>query len=232
MLILFRENIENRISLSREEINHIKALRLQSGDWVLVSQGNGIGYYGKIIKENKILIDYEIPPLIKNFQNISIASAIPSGNRFDKMIEMSTQLGIGNFYPLIFERSERKDFSLERTKKIIKQACSQSKNLKLPTIHSSYKFTDFINKISKNYIIFYADTTKNGLTITEIINFIKNKSLKNILVIVGPEGGFSPKEKEFLSQNYKCLYLNDNILRIETAVLSVLSIFAFLEKNI
>ncbi|GIX40545.1 MAG: hypothetical protein KatS3mg129_0278 [Leptospiraceae bacterium] len=55
--------------------------------------------------------------------------------------------------------------------------------------------------------------------------------MENIAIIIGPEAGFSKEEKQYLNQNFKGLILNENILRIETAVINVLSIFQFLKMN-
>lgn len=232
MLIIFREQITEKIKLEKEEINHIKALRLKEKDLIFVSNGKGIAYNATLQKDYTLQVNRDQPAKTKSFQNISIATAIPDGNRFEKMIDMATQLGVSNVYPIIFERSNRKSFSIERTKKIIKQACSQSQNFLLPEIHSPMHYFEFVKKIEKFYFLFYADPTKeNNLNINEIYKFISKNPLKEILVIVGPEGGFSLKEREHLKNNYKAIYLSENILRIETAVISLLSIFSFLYQN-
>lgn len=232
MIIIFRDKIEEKILLEKEEIQHIKALRLKHKDKILVSNGKGIAYYATLEEKNFVQVNFELEPIVNNFQNISIASAIPSGNRLDKMIDMAVQLGISSYYPIIFDFSERKEFSLDRLKKIIKQASSQSKNLILPEIYKPKKFNDFINFINKTNLIFYADIEQeNSILLNEISNYLQKYSLKEIIVIVGPEGGYSKKEREYLKKHFLSIYLSSNILRIETAVISLLSIFSFLSVN-
>ncbi len=232
MFIIFREEIKEKFKLEKDEINHIKALRLKEQDTILISNGKGIAYYATLKKDFMIQIAPNIPPKIQKFQNISIASALPEGNRLEKMIDMATQLSLSNFYPILYERSNRKSFSLERIRKITKQASAQSQNLILPEIHLPMHFFNFTKKIYKRYNVFYADTTKdNCLKTEEIIRLISVNLPQEILVIVGPEGGFSPKEREYLKNNYKAINLSKNILRIETAVVSLLSIFSFFYQN-
>lgn len=233
MLIIFRDKIEEKIFLDRDEIQHIKALRLNKKDTLLVSNGKGIAYYATVEEKNYVQVNFELEPIVKNFQNISIASAIPSGNRLDKMIDIAVQLGISSYYPIIFDFSERKEFSLDRLKKIAKQASSQSKNLILPEIYKPKKFNDFINYVYENKIIFYADIeSENSIKLNELFNYLRKYSLEEFIVIVGPEGGYSKKEREYLKEHFLSFYLSPNILRIETAVVTLLSIFSFLSINV
>jgi 16S rRNA (uracil1498-N3)-methyltransferase len=236
MLILYRENFleftNELILLTREEIQHIKALRLKNNDELFLSNGKGVAYKGLFQYPDKIKILYNTKLIENKIHNVSIFSAIPSGNRFEKMLDIAVQLGLIAFYPVIFEFSERKDFNLNRVKKIIQQASSQSGRYTLAEIHPPIKFQEII-KIKQNYqLMIYADRDpKNKIDYFELINTIKKIDLKEIAIIIGPEGGFSKKEKILLEKNFKGIVLNENILRIETAVINVLSVFSFLKLN-
>ncbi len=234
MFIVYRTNKEltssPKILLTKEEMQHIKALRLKNGENLLVCDGEGTAY-PSILELPYTIIKNEKEKIIDNSnQNICIMGALPSGNRFDKMIDMAVQLGISCYIPVIFQYSERKDFSIERIQKIIKQSASQSRRLKLPRIYSSITFKEIFDYTKHYKYILYADIQKKGtISILELMEIIKKNPLYTIAVIVGPEGGFSPEEKEILQNKFKCLYLNEYTLRIETAVINILSIFHFLK---
>jgi len=234
MLILYRDKKILRkiqVALTKEEIQHIKALRLKQNEEILISDGEGTAYKA-ILELPNVIVNFRDCLIENKNNNVAIFSAIPSGNRFEKMLDMAVQLGISNFYPVIFDFSERKDFSKERVNKIIQQAASQSKRFSLPKIHDPVLFKQIWN-YKNQYDFFFADpNTTNRFMLSDLIELIKEKPLEDIAVIVGPEGGFSKKEKEILRNEFKPIYLSENILRIETAVLNILSIFSFIKINL
>jgi len=234
MLILYRDKKILRkiqVALTKEEIQHIKALRLKQNEEILISDGEGTAYKA-ILELPNVIVNFRDCLIENKNNNVAIFSAIPSGNRFEKMLDMAVQLGISNFYPVIFDFSERKDFSKERVNKIIQQAASQAKRFSLPKIHDPILFKQIWN-YKNQYDFFFADpNTTNRFMLSDLIELIKEKPLEDIAVIVGPEGGFSKKEKEILRNEFKPIYLSENILRIETAVLNILSIFSFIKINL
>ncbi len=234
MLILYRDKkILNKIqiALTKEEIQHIKALRLKQKEEILISDGEGTAYKA-IVELPHVIVDFRERLIENKNNNVAIFSAIPSGNRFEKMLDMAVQLGISNFYPVIFDFSERKDFSKDRINKIIQQAASQSKRFTLPKIHDIILFKQIWN-YKNQYNFFFADpNTSNRFMLSNLIELIKDKPLEDIAVIVGPEGGFSKKEKEILINECNPIYLSENILRIETAVVNILSVFSFIKINL
>jgi 16S rRNA (uracil1498-N3)-methyltransferase len=234
MLILYRDKKILRkiqVALTKEEIQHIKALRLKQNEEILISDGEGTAYKA-ILELPNVIVNFRDCLIENKNNNVAIFSAIPSGNRFEKMLDMAVQLGISNFYPVIFDFSERKDFSKERVNKIIQQAASQAKRFSLPKIHDPILFKQIWN-YKNQYDFFFADpNTTNRFMLSDLIELIKEKPLEDIAVIVGPEGGFSKKEKEILTNEFKPIYLSENILRIETAVLNILSVFSFIKINL
>lgn len=237
MLILYRDKDflekSDTLSLTNDEIHHLRALRISEDEFFFVSDGRGIGYKAFFKFPNLAIIQKNTKIQENKLYNVTLFSALPSGNRLDKMLDMAVQLGIHSFYPVIFEFSERKEFSMERMKRIILQSASQSHRFFLPELYEPIKFEE-IQSLKKNFShVFYADLSiKNPLPWEQFIQIIKSYSLKELAVIVGPEGGFSTNERNIMEQNFKGITLNDNILRIETAVISILSIFQFIKLNL
>jgi len=140
------------------------------------------------------------------------------------ILQKATELGIAKIIPIISERTEVKDLNIERAKKIVVEATEQSNQLNVPDIEEPQKLKDFINSLDGNTNLFFADIN----TEKKIDNKIIEKS-KKISVLIGPEGDFSPNEREMIlaRDNVISFSLSKNILRTETAAISALSLINY-----
>ena len=140
------------------------------------------------------------------------------------ILQKATELGIAKIIPIISERTEVKDLNLERAKKIVVEATEQSNQLNVPDIEEPQKLKDFINSLDSNTSLFFADIN----TEKKIDNKIIKKS-KKISLLIGPEGDFSPNEREMIlaRDNVISFSLSKNILRTETAAISALSLINY-----
>ena len=208
------------LSLNQDEINHLRSLRLlEKKIEIEIRDGNGKScFYEKSINSTEIkkMKECDFQPKEKE---IRIATAIPKGNLFNLWLTKGTEIGVSHFYFLIFQNSERKDFNLKRSQKIVQQAASQSRRYYLPTIDNPLSFQDFVQPNQK-YILLHP-TSKC---------FIQKDSLKsNSIFLIGPEGGFNQREIEFAKEkNISFFHLGKNILRIETACIYIASLQRFL----
>ena len=137
------------------------------------------------------------------------------------MIQKATELGITKFIPILTDRTIVRKLNYERINKIIIEASEQSNRLNVPEFHEIIKFDEFIKEYKKAKIIF-GDINSNN----------SNLSLKNsnsICILVGPEGDFTVEERNKILklENITSLKVNENILRSETAALSMISIISF-----
>ncbi|MCS7204805.1 MAG: 16S rRNA (uracil(1498)-N(3))-methyltransferase [Leptospiraceae bacterium] len=233
-MILYRREIRSPwIQLEPKEKSHLRSLRLKEGDTLWVSDGNSHAYKGILRNDGLVEVDLQTPFEESKEQNVAIFSALPSGNRLDKMLDMATQLGMSQFFPVIYQRSERKDWNKERMERIVMQAGSQSQRWSLPKLHPIIPFSELERYTSSFHYVFYLDVNPHAnLTLTDLLNYVQNISLEEMALIVGPEGGFSEKEKQYLEKHFLGFRLAPNVLRIETAVLSALSVFFVLRELI
>ena len=132
--------------------------------------------------------------------------------RFEWFLEKSTEIGIDEITPIICSRSERKILKAERCNRILLSAMKQSLKFHLPKLNEIVTVKDFIKQDFKGAK--YIAHCENG----------KRKELKTInktektLILIGPEGDFSPKEIELALQNqFKAVSLGTSRLRTETA---------------
>ena len=205
--------------LEKQESQHcINVLRLQKGDRIILVDGKG-GYYKSKIKTgdpHKCTIEiisskHQVGK--KNFRlHIAIAPT-KNINRFEWFLEKATEIGIDEITPLLCKRSERKTIRQDRLNRVIISAMKQSVKAYKPELN---KLTGFMEFISKNhptnrFIAHYSKDTRTNLK-----GLVKNE--QDILILIGPEGGFSSEEFHLACKNgFSAVLLGPNRLRTETA---------------
>lgn len=207
--------------LDEEESKHcIKVLRLKNGDQVNLIDGKGGFYLAEIIdghpKRTVLNIKQKNPEYAKRNHYLHIALA-PTKNidRFEWFLEKATEIGIDEITPIICDRSERKEIKLDRSNKIIASAIKQSLKAYIPKLNNYLTFKTFISQASAD-LKFIAHCEENKKSaIGDVF-----KPQQKYLILIGPEGDFSPSEIELALQNgFVAITLGESRLRTETAAL-------------
>ena len=201
----------------------IRVLRKKEGDLVHITNGKNLLFEGKIISANAKKCQVQIIQITsqKATRNYTVSIGIAptkSISRFEWFLEKATEIGVDAIYPIKCEHSERKFIKLERLNKVLQTAMKQSLQCKLPVLHELMSFKELLTQK------FTAENTSKLIATCDFTKK-KNRSLQttlkqssNILILIGPEGGFSPAEKEFALQNsFIPVSLGSNRLRTETA---------------
>ena len=217
MQLFYTENINEEISLTKEENRHlIKVLRKNVGDKINIINGNGFLFITEITDIKKNIASLKVIKKEKKEKqhkyNLHLAIAPTKNiNRFEWFLEKATEIGINEITPVICSRSERKKIVLERCNKIIISAIKQSIKYYKPKLNSPISFIDFINKKheGKTHITHCLDQKKHKIT--------KSDNLSHT-ILIGPEGDFSEREiSQAIDKNFKPLTLGNSRLRTETA---------------
>ncbi len=212
----------NTYTLNEEESRHCsKVMRLGVGDIVHLIDGRGGLYKAQISEANKkhvqlFVIEHE-QEYGKRNHHLHIAIA-PTKNidRLEWFLEKATEIGIDEITPIICDRSERKIIKEERLDKVITSAVKQSITAYHPILNKATSFVDFIklNKETEKFIAHCMDGQK------PFINELINAHQSN-LILIGPEGDFTPAELNIALQNgFKAVTLGNTRLRTETAALA------------
>ena len=185
----------------------------QNGEWE-----------ARIIKITKGIVEFSIIKKIRSNDNekeIWLAFAPIKLNYLNLMIQKATELGVTRFIPILTERTIVRKINEKRVNKIIVEASEQSNRLKVPKLEEIVKLDNFLKFNQKTNIIFGDLNTNN-----KELNIQNTESL---CILIGPEGDFTTKEREKILklQNIIPLKINENILRAETAAISMISIIAF-----
>ena len=209
-------------NLSKEESKHcIQVLRKKIGDLIYLVDGKGGFYKARLIGDNPKSCHLKIEKVERNYGkndlHIHIAIAPTKMNeRFEWFLEKCTEIGINEITPILCEHSERKVLKLERMNKILVAAMKQSKQAYLPKLNAAVSFDSFVsnNTIEERYIAHCVENDKKK-QLKEII-----KKGADTLVLIGPEGDFSPKEIDHaLKYGFSAVSLGNNRLRTETAAI-------------
>jgi len=218
MQLFFTENPESEIVLSKEESKHAtKVLRKKEGDILNFTDGKGGFYKAEITvadtKKCRLqIISSEQKPKQHNY-HLHIAIA-PTKNmdRYEWFLEKATEIGIDEITPIICEHSERKVIKTERCNRILLSAMKQSLKLHLTKLNETITLKDFLKQDfeGNKYIAHCEDGEKTELR--------KEEKTEKTLILIGPEGDFSPTEVELALENqFKTVSLGASRLRTETA---------------
>jgi len=145
------------------------------------------------------------------------------GNRNYYLIEKVTELGVTNIFPIITEHSVIKKFNYKRANACAIAASQQSGRLNIPKIHEIKELKKLLDNWNNNNEIIFCDEKEKK---NYFKNLFKLKLKKINTVLIGPEGGFTSSEKNFLNDlNYiHGISLGKRILRADTAAIAALSL--------
>lgn len=207
-------------------IHLIKVMRLNIGEQIsLFNEENG-EWLAKIIEVNKNsliaeVLEQTLPPKIT--PNINLLFSPIKHLNSESIIRQSTEMGIKNLYPTKFQRTVVSKINLSKFEAYGVGATQQSGRLSLPTIFQMEKLSHQKELLKKSNVLMFDENLK-GIHIDEVP---KENFNENILVIIGPEGGFEEEEREFVEANSKNFFnikLGSQILKADTAVIAALSL--------
>ena len=159
--------------------------------------------------------------------NIELAICIVKKSPMENILQKATELGVIKITPIISERTEVKELNHERAKKIVVEATEQSNQLTPPIISETIKLQDFLKNLDESTKLLFADV--NSRESLKVEDF---KSSRSLCILIGPEGDFSPSERETIlgSSTTKPFTVSRNILRSDTAVISAISLVKFINN--
>ena len=222
---------ENSSSLLSKEHSHylVNVMRLKKGSKVNFFNKEG-EWLSEIIFLEREKIEVKFLNKIKEsskLANVELAICLVKKNPMEIILQKATELGVRKIIPLVSERSEVKELNFDRANKIVIEATEQSNQLHPPEIDKITKLKNFIDQF-ENKTLLFADVNSDQKL--EHKNF---KPAQASCILIGPEGDFSPVERELISKKANVIpfSLSKNILRTDTAVISAISLVNFINNN-
>jgi len=217
-------SINSTLKLDKSQSHYLtKVMRMNIDKNFSLFNQNG-EWEAKINKITKGIVEFSITKKIRSNNNdkeIWLAFAPIKLNYLNLMIQKATELGVTRFIPILTERTIVRKINEKRLNKIIVEASEQSNRLKVPKLEEIVKLDNFLKFNQKTNVIFGdLNTNNNKFTIN---------NTEPLCILIGPEGDFTTKEREKILRlkNIISLKINENILRAETAAISMISIISF-----
>ena len=207
-----------QVVLTGDEAHHLaRVMRASVGDLLWLFDGSGIDYQARIVSLRKQAVELEIvhkQPGRVGHQQLSLAVALPKGDRQHWLVEKLTELGVGKLIPLQTERSVASAAQAkERLKRWSIEACKQCQRSDLLEIAPPTSLSELIAQTDEQTQKFVAHP--GGEPLTTI------RPQTSSLLAIGPEGGFSDDEVALLqTAQFAQVSLGSLILRVETAAIA------------
>lgn len=199
-----------------------KVFRYNVGSQVIVFDGSGRDYFALISSLRPLGATLSVvqKKLLKPIsREVWLGMALVKKDNFELVAQKATELGVACIIPLLCEHSEKKNISHERVRKITVEASEQSGRGDVPRVDALITLQDlFANAdLPEHKVCFHP---KGAAAST-----LDDGSSKPILVLIGPEGGWSESEIDLCTQNgVSVVSLGNQILRAETAAIASLSL--------
>ncbi|WP_312761411.1 RsmE family RNA methyltransferase [Epilithonimonas sp.] len=215
---LFFGQIFPEILIDSDEQQHItKVLRMREGEEIFVTDGNGNLAKGNLVFEGK-KVSLDVTEIKQNLPDFSpklhIAIA-PTKNidRIEFFVEKAVEMGISEISFILTEKTERKNISIEKLRKLAISASKQSHRFHFPKVNDLIKFSDYMKNLNpENTFVAHCNENLKRINLNDIPN------LENYTFLIGPEGDFSDKEIQLLAEKgIKAVSLGNQRLRTETA---------------
>lgn len=216
--VYWRESFNelHALKIEGEQAHHlIKVARVKVGEEVLVLNGKGFVAKSRVTIVSKKDLSLEIIEVTKvdNLGTIDLLIMVPKKEYLEDIFRSSVELGIRRIYPMVSTYSQQSFEVNNRLERIMESALVQSNNPFFPEIKPLLQFHD-LDTLLDNYeeIFYFSSQTK------EVRGARPHRA--SALLIIGPEGGLSPEEEQYLFDHdaVQLIHLDGPILRSVTAV--------------
>ena len=223
---------DNKFELREDDMYHItRVMRMTSGDKIEVVCNENV-YLCCLESVNNKLEVKVISVSEKEEKEIRekvVIIPLLKEAKMDLILQKATELGVDKIIPVVMERSiiklerDKEVKKLERWSKICKEASEQSMRLNIPVINNVKTLKELEN-LDGLKIVCSTKEKKNSIKL-----FLQShKTYDRINIVIGPEGGLSPKEEDYLNSiGFESVTLGEQIMRVETVPMYILSVINY-----
>ncbi len=213
---------DGRYRLPADEARHlVRVCRHVPDDHVELFDGKGFATAARVVeigKDSATLVA-EGPPLpgSEPLCSLTLATAIPKGERFDWLVEKATELGVVRLIPMVTEHSvvDPRESKLERLRRTIIEASKQSRRDRLMVLESPRSWVEIVRTSTSELRLL---AHPGGLAASR---WPRLDDKPEVMLAVGPQGGFSPGEEDLArGAGWHFIRLGTQILRVETTGLA------------
>ncbi|NHN30951.1 16S rRNA (uracil(1498)-N(3))-methyltransferase [Paenibacillus agricola] len=237
---------EAAVTIADDDAHHlVRVMRAKEGDQVIVSDGISREALVRIRTLDKDLVMADIveslPMNNEPKVEVWIAQSLPKGDKMEIVIQKGTEIGADRFIPFASERTvvqldaKKEGKKIERWQKIAKEAAEQAHRNRVPAVEMPLSWKALLQVAVGADAAWICYEKENGLTLKQEIQSalasfrgkltaadaeLQSNRRAKLLLIVGPEGGFSEREVEAAeAAGCRSVSLGKRILRTETAAM-------------
>lgn len=215
---------EATLRLTGGEAHHLRnVLRMEPGERLWLFDGRGGEVLGEIEECSPGGVTLKVIERREKTTKglLTIAAAVPKGDRLKLMVEKLTELGVGRYVPLITERSvvDPREGKIERLRQTVIEASKQCGRSHLMEVSAPVGWKEFLKDVAPQGELWLAHPGGEFPKVQE------GATERAMIVAIGPEGGFTDAEvAQAMDAGGKLLGLGEFILRIETAAVAAAAI--------
>lgn len=227
-----KEKNGNYFILGNDDIYHIRTvMRMKDNDkiYVVYEKTTYICCLENVKNDIQILIEEKLENNASSSLDVTLFLPLLKEQKMDLVLQKATELGISRIVPMVTSRSiiklndGKENKKLERWRRICKEASEQAHRNTIPEVSSVVNIKEIGSIPGLNLVCSTVEKEKN------IKYVLQNKEeYDKINIVVGPEGGLSREEENYLKKvGFIPVTLGDNIMRVETVPIFILSIINY-----
>jgi 16S rRNA (uracil1498-N3)-methyltransferase len=221
------------ITLDAQAATHVaRVLRLKPHDQIIVFDGQGGEFPGAIEAIDKRTVTVRLGAQQQSGTesplHVTLVQGVSRGERMDYTLQKAVELGVSEIYPVITQHvAVHLDAAREQKKQthwqaIVNSACEQSGRVIVPAVHAVQPLHACIEQLTANKGQLRIVLDHRG---AKPLASIEEGNTTRIIFVVGPEGGLSDEERDFLiARDFITVAMGPRVLRTETAALAAISI--------
>ena len=229
------------LALDGAEAHHCRnVLRLEAGDKVVLFDGRGRELTAEITSADvsqiqlRKLHEAQTPPLRCQ---ITLAQAIPKGKNMDLIVQKAVEIGAAEIAPIVSDRTvvrlDEESAAAKQSKwqTVAIEAAKQCGQNWLPRVHVPQSMAQFFQQPRRFDLQLIGSLQSDAVHLKKILaeySAEHGDRPANVLMLVGPEGDFTPAELS-LARTHGCrpITLGPIVLRVETASIYCLSVLSY-----
>lgn len=236
---------EQEVRITGEDARHIsRVMRSRIGDQVIACNGQSLDVLVEITELAEGVVTASIVEQLEQHGEpvvfVTVAQSLPKADKMESVIQKCTEIGASSFLPFLSERTvvqydERKEVKrIQRWSKIAKEAAEQSHRSRVPQVDSPVSWKQLLKQFADYDLICFCYEKENGHQLRDVVqpfaesllitkDTTTSKAIR-VMIVVGPEGGFSEQEVEAAEASGAIVTgLGRRILRTETAAMTALA---------
>ncbi|WNR46367.1 16S rRNA (uracil(1498)-N(3))-methyltransferase [Paenibacillus roseipurpureus] len=225
----------NTVTIEGDDAHHLgRVMRAEVGDEVICSNGVDREVLVRITQLDKGIVTADIVEELAMDAEASvsvwIAQSLPKGDKMELIIQKGTEIGATRFLPFLSERTivqydaKKEAKRTERWQKIAKEAAEQAHRNRVPQIEAVYTWKQLLQRAKEADVAWICYEKEDGQQLKPAIQAALAAGQlgpgKQVVIAVGPEGGFTEQEiKQAEEAGFRSVSLGNRILRTETAAM-------------